>query len=303
MEKTSHVPVMPDEVLSWLKAEQGGDFLDCTLGGGGHTMAILKANKNNTVVAVDRDSRAIIRAGRRLEEFGSRVRIVHSNFSQVHEALSDMKFDGMLVDLGLSTDQLKENRGFSFNDESELDMRMDESQELSAFMLVNKITKKELTTLLLKGGVGKEAGLVAAAITAARPISKTSELARVINKALAGKGKAKKHNPSTVIFQAIRMAVNDEVNEIKGVLDEAPKLLKKGGRLAVISFHSLEDKLVAGAMRDWASRGSYPALWRGVVKEKSLGKLLTKKAVTPGEKEIRENPASRSARLRVFEFA
>lgn len=303
MEKTSHVPVMPDEVVEWLKAEEGGEFLDCTLGGAGHTLAILKANPSNKVLAVDRDSRAIIRSGRKLQDYEDRVKIVHSAFSHIREALGGRKFDGMLIDLGLSTDQLKENRGFSFNDTSSLDMRMDESQELSAFITVNKTSEQELFKILKQGGVGREARAVARAIIKARPIQKTSELSRVVNHALAGKLKAKKTNPSTVVFQAIRMAVNDEINELETILRDSEKLVKPGGRLAVITFHSLEDKMVTREMRSWQSRGSYPALWRGEVKEKPLGKLLTKKAVLPKKEELKKNPSARSASLRVFEFS
>lgn len=302
MEKTSHVSVMLKEVLELLEVEKGGSFLDCTLGGGGHTAGILSANVVNKVVAVDRDSRAIIRAGRRLEEFDGRVKIMHSAFSNIKEALNGEQFDGMLLDLGLSTDQLKENRGFSFKDDSALDMRMDESQENSAYLIVNKTPERDLIQILRTGGVGKEASLVARAIIKARPIEKTSELSRVINQAIGGKNKEKKTNPSTVIFQAIRIAVNDELGEIEGILRDAPAMVKPGGRLAVISFHSLEDKAVTRTMREWSSQGNYPAMWRGVVKEKSLGKLLTKKAVLPSEEEVNMNPASRSARLRVFEF-
>ena len=302
MERTTHVPVMLKEVLQMLNADKGGEFLDCTLGGAGHTVAILNANKKNIVVGVDRDSRAVIRAGRRLEEFSPRVKIVHSAFSHIREALEGHKFDGILLDLGLSTDQLKENRGFSFNDSSNLDMRMDESQELTAYLVVNKTSERELIKILKQGGVGKEAAAAARAIVKARPINKTAELSRVINRVLSSKGKAKKTNPATVVFQAIRMAVNDEINEIHGLLQDIPALIKEGGRLAVICFHSLEDQWVTRTMRDWSSRGSYPALWRGKVKEKSLGKLLTRKALVPSAQEIKSNPASRSARLRVFEF-
>ncbi len=302
MEKTTHLPVMLKEVLEWLEVEKGGSFLDCTMGGAGHTLGMLKANKVNFVTAVDRDSRAIIRASRKLEEFEGRIKIMHSAFSQIKDALGEQRFDGMLVDMGLSTDQLKENRGFSFNDNSSLDMRMDESQELSAFVVVNKTPERELLQIMRSGGVGREANSVVRAIIKARPISKTSELSKIVNQTIGGRAKGKKTNPSTVVFQAIRMAVNDEVGEIEGLLKEAPNILKPGGKLAVISFHSLEDKIVTHTMREWASSSSYPALWRGAVKEKALGKLLTKKAVLPQEAEILRNPASRSARLRVFQF-
>lgn len=303
MEITTHIPVLCHEVVSLLGAEKGGNFLDCTLGGGGHALAVLQAHPKNTVVAVDRDARALIRANRRLEQFEGRIKIMHGRFSDLKDVLSGEKFDGILADLGLSTDQLKENRGFSFNDNAELDMRMDESQEVSALQIVNKTPERELMSLLRHGGVGREAAIVAKAIVAARPIEKTSDLSKIINRAVAGKTKAKKINPSTIVFQAIRIAVNNEYEEIESLMQGAPSLLKPGGRLVVISFHSLEDKIVARCMREWESRGNYPALWRGTRKEESLGRHLTRKAILAGDFEVQKNPSARSARLRVFEVS
>ena len=293
---------MKEEVIDFLKAKEGGVYLDCTLGGGGHTMALLEANENNCVVAFDRDERAISRNKKKLERYGSRVRLVHSSFANASKELKNQKFDGVLADLGTSTDQLKENRGFSFNDDTALDMRMDESQEFSAHDLVNGTTQSQLVSVLKRGGVGKEAFGVAQAIIKARPIDTTVQLADVTNQALRGRYRGKKGNPATVIFQAIRIAVNREFEEIEAILDAAPELIVANGRIAVVTFHSLEDKLVTRRMRDWESQGAYPALWRGERKEKALGKVLTKKPVTASDEEVKANPSSRSARLRVFQF-
>ncbi|MCO6430906.1 MAG: 16S rRNA (cytosine(1402)-N(4))-methyltransferase RsmH [Deltaproteobacteria bacterium] len=302
MEQSCHISVLKEEVVELLRAAHGGRFLDCTLGGGGHVQALLNANSTVSVVAADRDARAIIRANRRFENSAERCRIMHSTFSELKDALKGEKFDGILADLGLSTDQLKESRGFSFSDKTPLDMRMDESQEMSASHVVNKTTQRELVTVLRKGGVGKEAVPIAAAIIKARPIKSTDKLSETVSHALKGRYREKKGNPATVVFQAIRIAVNREFEELEALLDTVPKLIKPKGRLAVISFHSLEDKVVAHKMRQWQSQGRYPALWRGPRKEKPLGKMITKKAVVPQADELRENPAARSARLRVFEF-
>lgn len=302
MERTSHIPVMLNEVVEYLNAPNGGVFLDCTLGGGGHAAAILNANPLNKLVALDRDSRALIRANRKLEEFEGRISIMHGSFSHLKEVLQEGQFDGIIADLGISTDQLKERRGFSFNDTTELDMRMDESQDLTAGIVVNKTSERDLLRLLKRGGVGREAISVARAIVKARPIETTSQLSRIINIAVAGKLKAKKTNPSTVVFQALRIAVNNEFEEIDALLDVAPRLVKEGGRLVVITFHSLEDKVVTRRLREWEAQGSYPALWRGSKREESLGRQVSKRAIAPGTEEVKRNPSARSARLRVFEF-
>ena len=300
--KTVHYPVLCAEVVESLKGNEGGTFVDCTMGGAGHTEAILKSNDKNTVVAIDRDARAHERAKVKLEPFNGRVTFVQGNFSEVKTLASGETFDGMLVDLGLSTDQLKENRGFSFKDQSPLDMRMDESQSFSAADVVNSYSEKDLIRVLKRGGVGSEASAVTRAILRERPIATTEKLSSVINKAAAGLTAKKKINPSTVIFQAIRIEVNKEFEEIDRMLDSAPEVVKPGGRLAVITFHSLEDQLVTHRMRDWQDGDTRPASWPGP-RVPSKGRLVSQKPIVPSEKELSENPASRSARLRVFEFS
>ena len=297
---TSHIPVLLNEVIEVLKANLGGQFLDCTLGGGGHTLAILEANETNKVIAIDRDKRAVERTSKRLDNFSPRLKVIHGNFARINSVLSDEKFDGVVADLGISTDQLKENRGFSFNDAVELDMRMDESEGRTAHWVVNETRERELFEILKRGGVGREARAVAAAIVKSRPITTTRELSTLINQVVPG-NKEKKVNPSTVTFQAIRMAVNEELQAIEQFLEGVTDFIKPGGRLAVITFHSLEDKVVANRMRSWEG-GEYSAMWPGSRPQQARGRVVERKAVRPSEAEVAANPSSRSARLRAFEF-
>lgn len=300
-EKSIHVPVMKSEVVTMLQAAKGGDFLDCTLGGGGHSEAILEASNANSVVALDRDPSAIERAKGNFAKYGDRFKGIHESFGNVTGAVEGKNFEGMLVDLGLSTDQLKTERGFSFKDSGPLDMRMDSSQYLSAQQVVNEYGFKELFIALKRGGVGNEAKAVAQAIVSARPINDTATLSRVVEGASRGRSNKTGIHPATVTFQAIRMEVNREIDEIAKMLESAPKVVKKGGRLAVITFHSIEDRLITRTMREWEQGDTTPAKISTVNVSKQ-GTLLTKKPIVPSDSEVRANPASRSARLRVFEF-
>ncbi len=297
-----HVPVMCAEVLEHLRAAEEGTYLDCTLGGGGHTEAILTSHPNNRVVAMDRDLRALERAARRFADKQDRVELMHGSFSELANLLRGRKFDGMLADLGVSTDQLREGRGFSFHDQDSLDMRMDESQSLNAADIVNEVSERELVRIFKIGGMGQEALMIARAIVKKRPFDNAAQLANLVRGALHGRHRQKSGDAATVVFQAIRIAVNNELEEISTLLKAAPQLVRDGGRCAVITFHSLEDKAVTSTMRGWASMGSYPASYRGPRTEKRLGRLVTKQAIRPAEEEITRNAASRSARLRIFEF-
>ena len=292
---------MEREVLSGLRAEAGGEFLDCTLGGGGHTRAILAANPRNTVYAADRDAEAVRRAERELEGCLSRISITHARFSELSRRLAGRTFDGILADLGVSSDQFEGARGFSFGDSTPLDMRMDAGSGRSAGEIVNDTEERDLYALLKRGGVGAEARAVARAIVRARPIERTDELADVI-RAASPAGRGKHVDPATVAFQAIRIAVNEELEEIEALLDQAPSLARRPGRLAVLTFHSLEDRAVTARMRGWSGAGDEPALWPGQQQRERLGVLLTKKPMLPAEDELRRNPRARSARLRIFEF-
>ena len=302
---TQHISVMVNEVKEYLNAATAGLYLDCTLGGGGHSMAILQANPESRVIAIDRDERALARAADLFAPFGDRIRMQHAAFSDLRRVCGEERFDGILADLGISTDQLWENRGFSFNDECALDMRMDEKQPVTADSIVNCSSERELYAILKRGGTGREAGAVTKAIVRARPVKNTRELAEIVNRAARGLSAKKKINPATVAFQAIRMAVNGELEEIESLLSQVPLLSRKGGRLAVITFHSIEDKLVTRTMRDWEGGSTAPAWWPESGREaarRTLGKMVEKKAISPGEAEIEANPSARSARLRVFEF-
>lgn len=298
-----HVSVLAREVIESLGASEGGNFLDCTLGGAGHTEAILRANESNTVVALDRDARAIERAKSRLSEFGVRVKIKHAAFGDAVSAAEGARFRGAIADLGLSTDQLFEARGFSFQDEESLDMRMDESSGVTAADILNSAAEGELYRILRRGGVGPEARSIAAAVVRNRPVKSASQLAGIINALPFAKRSQKRVNPATVVFQALRIEVNSEFDEIQKLLESAPRLIEAGGRLAIITFHSLEDKLVTAEMRKWEGASGMPALWPGRQETKIFGKLLTKKPITPSEDEVKSNPSARSARLRVFEFS
>jgi 16S rRNA (cytosine1402-N4)-methyltransferase len=301
-ENSVHLSVLPNEVVQLLKAAEGGDFIDCTLGGGGHTQLILDANINNTVFACDRDSRAIERCKKKFSKYGSRITIVKARFSEVAEVAAGRKFDGLLADLGISTDQLFEERGFSFKDEGDLDMRMDQDSELSADEVVNKYAEKDLVGVFKRGGVASQAKYYARAIVKARPIQSTSALAQILAQVALRSGTKKKVHPATVAMQAIRIEVNQELNEIHSLLENIPSLLKDKGRAALISFHSGEDKLVAQAFRKWAETDSVPAWWVGERKAKvvAIGSMLSNEAITPTPEEVLSNAASRSARLRVF---
>lgn len=298
---TRHVSVMKSEIVRWVNAQRGGYFLDCTLGGAGHTEAILEANPENRVVGLDRDQRALDRARERLSRFGERVELIHTPFSDSGKVLKGRKFDGVIADLGLSTDQLFEGRGFSLRDEVKLDMRMDESQSVSADQVVNQIDERELSRLLREGGVGVDSRRYARIIATNRPFETAKQLADLIERSSSYRDREGGH-PATVVFQAIRMYVNREVEEITSLLEAVPALVNSEARLAVIAFHSTEDQVVTKIMRKWAQGDTRPARLRDGSEVPALGELLTKKALVPTEDEVHSNPSARSARLRVFEF-
>lgn len=297
-----HVPIMVDEVIEALQAKKGGMFLDCTFGSGGHTKAILDASPDAWVVAMDRDSRAIQRGEALVAHYGERLELVHAPFADLERAVSFKGFDGVLADLGMSTDQLKEGRGFSFADEGTLDMRMDESSGMSAQDFVNTAPERDIYVALAEGGVGQNARGIARTIVEERPFESARHLADVIKQSHLGKKGESRVHPATVVFQALRMKVNDEIGQLEHFLQAVPRVSKKGTRFAVITFHSIEDKIVTNRMRSWESAGSYPASWRGARTETRVGHVVYRKAIAPSDDEIERNPASRSARLRVMEF-
>jgi 16S rRNA (cytosine1402-N4)-methyltransferase len=203
----------------------------------------------------------------------------------------------------MSTDQLREGRGFSFADEGALDMRMDEQSAITAQEFINTASEREVYLALAEGGVGSTARQLARFLISQRPYVSAKHLADTVKTSYLGKKSESKVHPATVVFQALRMKVNREREEIQELMASVPGLAKgTGSRLAVITFHSIEDTLVAREMRRWESAGSYPASWRGARTEKQLGRCVSRKPVCPSEDEVQRNPASRSARLRVFEF-
>jgi len=290
-----HVPVLYNEVLNFLNVRAGGTYADATLGLGGHSSGIARLlGAKGTLICFDRDPEAMSKAKARFEalavELGDAmptVRFEPRAFSEAKDVIKPGSLDGLLADFGVSSLQLDEaHRGFSFRFEGPLDMRMDTRSGETAEQVVNQADEEELANLIYEFGEERRSRRIARAIVRARPIRTTAELAKVISVA-APSMKSDKIHPATRTFQALRIRVNDELGEIRTLLESAPSLLKVGGRLAVISFHSLEDRLVKDATRDGARDG----IWN----------LIEKKPITAGEDEIQRNPRSRSAKLRVAE--
>ncbi|RME65352.1 MAG: 16S rRNA (cytosine(1402)-N(4))-methyltransferase RsmH [Nitrospirae bacterium] len=285
-----HRPVMVEEVLGYLVHKIDGVYVDCTLGSGGHTEAILKRCPGCTVIGIDRDPDAIERARRRLPE--DRVIFINDRFSNIKEALSGTPYkgvDGVLLDLGVSMEQLKDpERGFSFLSDEALDMRMDRSQSLTAEEIVNTWPERDIERILREYAEEKKARRIAKEIVNQRkksPVKTCRELAEIVLR-VYGSRRARIH-PATKTFQALRIAVNNELEELQRALPSLVEVLNKKGRMVVIAYHSLEDRIVKNFMKE--------------VEKEGLLRVLTKKVVLPSEKEKRLNPASRSARLRAAE--
>jgi 16S rRNA (cytosine1402-N4)-methyltransferase len=295
-----HVSVLCKEVVE--SFSYPGMFLDLTFGGGGHSKAILVAHHKNVVFAVDRDLHAIGRGQGLIQEFSGRLDVVKGKFSHVGSFVGGRQFDGVIADLGMSTDQLKGQRGFSFMDDTELDMRMDVDAELTAAEVLNHYAKSDLYRVMRDGGIGPRViRPLVEGIVRGRPYRTTGEIVDVIKKVIR-RDKDQGGHPATVVFQALRMEVNQELAELRTVLAALPGLVKPQGRIAIIAFHSLEDKEVARVMRVWAQGSTVPARLRTGAEQRPIGRLLTRKAIVPTEEETEQNPASRSARMRVFEM-
>ncbi len=303
-----HEPVMVKEVVEMLLADKKGVYVDATVGGGGHAQAILE-NTQAFVVGIDRDEEALSFAQKKLARFGRRKVLVNANYSELGEVLKNLdieKVDGVLFDLGVSSRQLdKPERGFSFNAEARLDMRMDGRAKLTASDIVNKYEQKELAQIIRYYGEEKMAARIARAIVTKRksaPIETTTQLAAVVTGAIPVKFRGRKIHPATKTFQAIRIAVNNEIEEIKPALHAATDALKTGGRLCVISFHSLEDRVVKNEFRSLAGGCACPKdMPFCICGRQAKLKLLTAKAQKPSAEEVQANPRARSARLRAAE--
>jgi 16S rRNA (cytosine1402-N4)-methyltransferase len=301
----THKPVLFKETLTALSPRKGGNYIDATLGAGGHAEGILEASApDGNLLGMDVDPQALKIASDRLGRFGDRVRIVRRSYTNLQNEVLESGMDGVdgvLLDLGVSSMQLDTPlRGFSFKTEAPLDMRFDPENPVSADTLVNSLPETELADILWRYGEERESRRIARAICDSRPIRTTQELASVIHKAV--KKSSGKIDPATRSFQAIRIAVNSELQSIDQVLPQALLVLKPGGRLAVISFHSLEDKLVKQFMRresrDCICPPGQPVCTCG---HKAVLKEITHRPVTAGAAEIQENPRSRSAHLRAAE--
>ncbi|MEK6726092.1 MAG: 16S rRNA (cytosine(1402)-N(4))-methyltransferase RsmH [Deltaproteobacteria bacterium] len=308
--EASHIPVLLNEALEFLEPESGGIYVDGTLGMGGHTSEILKRSyPDGRVIGIDRDTEALKIASVRLQEFGDRVSLMHGNFSEMgriaHE-LGIKEVDGILLDVGVSSLQIDTDiRGFSFLRDAPLDMRMDTTCGITAGDIVNNYSPKELQELLWKFGEESYARRIVREIIKAREISRiatTRELARIVERSIPRRDWPREIHPATKTFQALRIAVNDELGSLERGLDAGMTILKSGGRFCVVSFHSLEDRIVKNRFRDWEKPcicpPSLPVCNCGKVK---TARVLTKKAVKASDDEITANPRARSARLRVAE--
>ena len=311
----SHRPVLVHEVLGFLAPERGGWFVDCTVGLGGHAAHVLRRHPTARVLGIDRDAEALEHAGRRLREFGTRVRLLHRNFHSIDEVVAEAgigKPAGILVDLGVSSLQLdRSERGFSFRWSGPLDMRMDQSDgsgTRTARDVVNLESQSVLETVLRDYGEERQARRIARAIVERRrrvPIETTDDLRELVHETVGSsrvrRGRAMRGQRSidaaTRTFQALRIAVNEELSGLGPTLERAMKLLEQDGRLVVISYHSLEDRIVKHRLRAGA-RGEVDPITGRPRTETQLIELMTKKPIRPQPTEVQYNPRSRSARLR-----
>ena len=305
----SHKPVLLEECLEGLAIRPEGIYLDGTLGGAGHSSQIVRRLTTGRLIGVDRDPEALRAAGERLAPFQDRVTLVHSNFCEIKKILEDLQIDGvdgMLFDLGVYSPQLDDaSRGFSYMADAPLDMRMNEEDTLSAYDVVNTWDYEELRRILREYGEERYAPSIAAAIVRQRekqPIRTTLELVDVIKSAMPGQALREKQHPAKRSFQAIRIAVNDELGSVSRMMEDAVDCLNPGGRLAVITFHSLEDRIVKNAMQTAAKGCTCPPEFPVCVcGKKPKVKLISRKPIVSGETELKENPRARSAKLRVCE--
>ena len=309
MMEYTHKPVLLEECLNGLNIHPGGIYVDGTLGRAGHSREIAGRLTTGRLIGIDRDKAALDAAPARLAGHMDKVTLVRGSFGQLPAILSSLGVegaDGMLFDLGVSSPQLDDgSRGFSYLQDAPLDMRMDQSAPLTARDVVNGWDQEELKRILWQYGEERYSGPIAAAIVREReraPIETTGQLAQLIRDAMPAKAKREKQHPAKRSFQAIRIAVNDELGELERLLDSALDALKPGGRLAVISFHSLEDRLVKTAYAGWAKGCTCPPEFPVCVcGRKPRVRLVGRKPITAGERELAENPRARSAKLRVAE--
>jgi 16S rRNA (cytosine1402-N4)-methyltransferase len=305
-----HIPVLLDEVIALLRCGSGGVYADLTVGGGGYTQAILQSTApDGVVLGLDHDPEALAYARERLQSFHGRLILRQGNFARAPEIMQELRFgpaDGIVADLGVSSLQLDDPaRGFSFQQDGPLDMRMDQGQTQNAADLVNLLPERELVQLIFALGEDRWAKRIVRAIVLHRqlkPFTRTLELAEVIAQAVPKSSDTRRIHPATRTFQALRLAVNHELENLQEFLAHLLDLLKPGGRLCIVAFHSLEDRLVKQQFKSWASPCRCPRdLPLCQCSAQPLVRLLTRKALRPKEQEIRTNPRARSARLRAIE--
>ena len=299
-----HIPVLAGPVVEWLAPTAPGLLVDATLGLGGHAKALLEAAPSFQLLGVDRDPEAVAEARRRLEPHGHRVTIVNGRFDRLPEILSERDFPrpvAILADLGCSSLQLDSpERGFSFSADGPLDMRMG-SEGATAAELVNTADEEDLVSLFWRYGEERRSRAVARAIVRQRPLGSTTDLSRLIERVVPRK-KGQKIHPATRVFQALRIAVNDELGQLERFIEPAVRSLRPGGRMAVISFHSLEDRIVKHSFRSLQGMCTCPPDFPECRCEpEELLQVLTRSPIRPTDDEIRDNPRSRSARMRVIE--
>jgi 16S rRNA (cytosine1402-N4)-methyltransferase len=290
-----HIPVMVEEAVDLLRCEPGRTFVDGTLGGGGHAEEILKrTGPDGVLIGVEWDQEAIDEAEKRLKPYGNRVRVFRDNFVHLPAILKSMAIesvDGILLDLGLSSIQLeKEERGFSFRGEGRLDMRMDERRDCTAADLVNGLPATELERILLEFGEERWARRIAKAIVSERekqPVQTTGALRRIVYRAIPKRFHTRRIDPATRTFQAFRIRANEELENLRGIMESGWEALRREGRMCVISFHSLEDRMVKEGFRRLEGQG--------------VMRILTKRPLRPSEEEQKRNPRARSAKLRCGE--
>lgn len=306
--KFSHVSVMPLEALRYLDCERGGVYVDGTVGGAGHSVRILEASMpSGRLVAMDVDEDAIEEAKRVLRPYGEKAIVVRENYGNIKtvlEGLGIKEVSGILLDLGVSSHQFEvDGRGFSFMRDARLDMRMDTRQTFSAFELINEYAAEDLKRIFREYGEERFAGPIARAIVrerAVKPIETTDELSRLVSGFYTRR--PRRIHPATRVFQAVRMEVNDELAHLRRALEGGMEVLRSNGRFVVISFHSLEDRMVKLAFKRYSSGCECPSDFpQCVCGKEPLARILTKKAVRPSPEETSSNPRSRSAKLRALE--
>ena len=306
-ETFTHRPVLLNECIQALNIRPEGVYVDGTLGRAGHSREIARRLTTGRLICVDRDQAALEAAEERLAQWRDRVTLVHSNFDQIDRILNELSLsgaDGMLFDLGVSSPQLDDStRGFSYMADAPLDMRMDQSGGMTAAEVVNQWPQEELRRILYQYGEERYAPQIAAAIVRRRqdrPIQTTMELAQIVREAMPARALKEKQHPAKRSFQAIRIAVNDELASVDRMLQAAVPRLNPGGRLAVITFHSLEDRIVKTGLAEFARGCTCPPDFPVCVcGKKPQIRLVSRKPILPSEEEVRDNPRARSAKLRV----